>query len=517
MKKIIFILAFQCLCSQWGVSQSFQWTLTSHPYTSRGSSIIKKDHSNNVIVITQYGEPTSAGMYQYLKYALLSKYNISGTLLSRDTLRNYYVYDFAVSTDNSIYLTGYINEDTAYVANLTLTNFGGPPYGTSFIVRYFSNTNAGIIDHSKDSTGVLYNGQVVGLYSGANNSLYLYGSRNIANDGSKLFLAKYDPSAGYIFNSQVLNAAANQFCPGLAQDSSGNLYMAGILEGTAQFGATALSGNKFLAICDSSGNFTAATTIAGIQYASYAADPAGNIYLTGCPSGNPTTYLYKYNNAGILQWTKSFPNSGPGDVFADQAGNVYLTGSINSDGGAPQFDSYTLNGFGMYFIKFNPSDGRILWLQSIVNPGFYRGPIGTSIFSDGVGNIYTGGGYSDTTQFGATTLYSISAYPGPTGYLAKISDNEIVTNTKEFKNKSGLVLYPNPTQGVFTINYSAAEKGKLKLSITDSNGGVIYTETIYQFNGEFKKEIDLSNKAKGVYFIEVVTDGKKEVRRVVVE
>ncbi len=101
-------------------------------------------------------------------------------------------------------------------------------------------------------------------------------------------------------------------------------------------------------------------------------------------------------------------------------------------------------------------------------------------------------------------------------YLAKINFNtSIITGIKETENSSALIVYPNPTKETFQIIYSSSEKVKLQLNVLSSNGEIVYSDHIPEFQGEYKKTIDLSDKAKGVYFIEIIADKKKSVKKIV--
>ena len=76
--------------------------------------------------------------------------------------------------------------------------------------------------------------------------------------------------------------------------------------------------------------------------------------------------------------------------------------------------------------------------------------------------------------------------------------NGITTTVPFLPNETtGLVVYPNPGNGKFTVNASNAKQSKL--IITNILGESIYSS---QINSD-KTEIDLSNQPKGVYFIKV--------------
>lgn len=80
-----------------------------------------------------------------------------------------------------------------------------------------------------------------------------------------------------------------------------------------------------------------------------------------------------------------------------------------------------------------------------------------------------------------------------------ISKNSIVTNTVELANQK-LKIYPNPVSSELTVDLKSGEK-ILSLRITDMNGRILKKEESPASN-----KINVSNLARGIYFIQVKTD-----------
>jgi len=57
----------------------------------------------------------------------------------------------------------------------------------------------------------------------------------------------------------------------------------------------------------------------------------------------------------------------------------------------------------------------------------------------------------------------------------------------------------------FSLNASEYQQN-LKVRILNVIGEVIASEDLQQFIGEYTKQIDLTNNAKGIYFLEIETD-----------
>ncbi len=68
-------------------------------------------------------------------------------------------------------------------------------------------------------------------------------------------------------------------------------------------------------------------------------------------------------------------------------------------------------------------------------------------------------------------------------------------------------LYPNPTDGVFAITFSA-EPGPLTVSIADVNGKIVFRDHQENTSGQYKKDIDLRDVPQGNYIISVKQNDK---------
>jgi hypothetical protein len=83
--------------------------------------------------------------------------------------------------------------------------------------------------------------------------------------------------------------------------------------------------------------------------------------------------------------------------------------------------------------------------------------------------------------------------------------NDIILN-------SGFVVYPNPSNGVFTIDNQNNEP--YDVIVTDIVGKVVYNSVITNLTN---KSIDLSKVEAGVYSIEFENDGNSFVQKIIIE
>ncbi len=95
-----------------------------------------------------------------------------------------------------------------------------------------------------------------------------------------------------------------------------------------------------------------------------------------------------------------------------------------------------------------------------------------------------------------------------------ISNNVGVDDFMELDSK--IEIIPNPSNGIFNIHMSDVE-GEIVIRVLNPQGLLITTETITTTNSEVNKQVDLSELAKGVYFVEINTVEGKEVQKVVIK
>ncbi|MEZ4825885.1 MAG: T9SS type A sorting domain-containing protein [Bacteroidia bacterium] len=81
---------------------------------------------------------------------------------------------------------------------------------------------------------------------------------------------------------------------------------------------------------------------------------------------------------------------------------------------------------------------------------------------------------------------------------------------------NSMEVYPNPTQGAFTVNIELAKLDDLKLAIFDVNGRMVY-QTSKNSVSRFTENIDLSGFAAGIYTLKVATSQGVGYERVVVK
>jgi len=79
-----------------------------------------------------------------------------------------------------------------------------------------------------------------------------------------------------------------------------------------------------------------------------------------------------------------------------------------------------------------------------------------------------------------------------------LGTNEIAVNGDSFFN---MIAYPNPSSGIFSIEFSVPNDDPLTISIIDLKGSLVQQEKIDAPEGRFTYLLDLANNASGEYIV----------------
>ncbi len=78
------------------------------------------------------------------------------------------------------------------------------------------------------------------------------------------------------------------------------------------------------------------------------------------------------------------------------------------------------------------------------------------------------------------------------------------------------LIYPNPSNGLFTLTTTTNKLEKFNLTVRDVQGKLIYEEGI-SVNGAYRKDIDLSGLAKGVYYLHIQNEVASKVEKLIIQ
>jgi M6 family metalloprotease-like protein len=124
----------------------------------------------------------------------------------------------------------------------------------------------------------------------------------------------------------------------------------------------------------------------------------------------------------------------------------------------------------------------------------------------------SGGLWFASNWDGTTTIEQILGG----GNLVVNSNSSFRTTEEDLMFAHDLNVYPNPTQGHFTVYFNSIEDKPCTVRMIDSQGRVAISQVINASAGENILEYDLNNLAQGIYYFILDVDDNHEVFKVLV-
>ncbi len=136
-------------------------------------------------------------------------------------------------------------------------------------------------------------------------------------------------------------------------------------------------------------------------------------------------------------------------------------------------------------------------------------------FSNGTSSNDTSGTVTFTANNAGETVTVIAFGPCSSDTATFTFDVNQISVDEDFLNGT-LSIYPNPTRGLFNVEFATATATNVEISIVNMVGQVISNEVV-SVNGLYNNQFDLSDESAGVYFIKFTTEEGVLTERITVE
>lgn len=215
----------------------------------------------------------------------------------------------------------------------------------------------------------------------------------------------------------------------------------------------------------------------------------------GTTTGGTAPYTYSVNGSASTT-TTSYTGFAAGTypvVITDANGCTFSTSeTVGNTGTTPSTPTISQSGLDL---TSSSATGNQWYLDGVLIPG------ATSQL------------YSAT----ANGTYTVIVTTG--GCSSASSAPVVITSvgiTEAVNNPYGLLIYPNPNDGNFTISFNSSERANYKVEIVNSLGQLIFKEELKDFNGHYSKKMSVVEYGQGIYTISLTNSRNETVKKVVV-
>lgn len=137
------------------------------------------------------------------------------------------------------------------------------------------------------------------------------------------------------------------------------------------------------------------------------------------------------------------------------------------------------------------------------------------------GGIYSGDFVTEDMYFHPTEAgvgeYTIT-YTYEEGGCEGTADQTVTVvncvGVEEVAADVALEVYPNPSNGIFTVNIDAANFENAELKVVDMVGKVVYSLDNMTISGEKSIDINLSNNPAGIYFVQIKNEQQNVSKKI---
>jgi hypothetical protein len=366
----------------------------------------------------------------------------------------------------------------------------------------------------------------------------------IAGDTASMYLVKTNAQGNLLW--QKLLGAGNQvtdaYC--IKQTTDKGFIITGYTNGFGE-----INGDAFLLKTDSLANplFTKTYGYKGADWgnAVYETTDGGYViggsYSTDSSSNDIDAYIIKTNATGDTLWTRTFGGAGSdyGQSIKQTTDGGYILGGYTNSFGAGNYDAFIVktnaNGDSLFTKTFGgtgddeansvvqTTDGGYILVgqsNSFGKGGYDFYFVKTDVNGNSFCNETNVHSVKKTSKTIVTVVNALqntpnasqlnatpAVYMGATPTDACSSLGILASGVKQ----ASLHVFPNPTNGLFTVLLTTINAEKTKLYIQNILGEIVYTATTIT-----DKEINLQHLANGTYFLHIKATDKIYTEKIII-
>ncbi len=140
---------------------------------------------------------------------------------------------------------------------------------------------------------------------------------------------------------------------------------------------------------------------------------------------------------------------------------------------------------------------------------------GLSIALDSNNNIHIAGSFYSKADFDpGIGVFNLNTIGNWDAFITKLSGCSLTVEIPELnEDNHDINISPNPSQGIFTVNYKN-KTSDAKICVYDLLGNCVLRNITVK---ELNQRIDLGDQPGGIYFVEILLGGEKTTRKIIIK
>ena len=122
--------------------------------------------------------------------------------------------------------------------------------------------------------------------------------------------------------------------------------------------------------------------------------------------------------------------------------------------------------------------------------------------------------------FPANIIYTVTLTATNSCGVDSISQQVVMVSgvgIGEQSQEQKISVYPNPTSDLLTILFENKHSKTLEVKLVSADGKLIFIDQNNSFTGTYNKNISLNNNARGIYFLQIISDKQVSIQKVILE
>jgi hypothetical protein len=539
------VLLITVLVLLWEVSPAqtgeWMWFQDAGGVEYDGVSSIESDISGSLYVTGYYESPATFGSFMVPEHGYDDSYiaklsssgewqwvkDIGGVLFDRGTV-------IKVDNEGDVYAMGSVS---------ATVSFG--PYSIAcpqgYLALYIAKLNSSgdwqwvrqILVSTQTSSANIHNAVVLDdgsiCVSGGLSGTVNFGTHSITSYGNgDVYIAKIDADGNWLWVNHF-GGSGNDYCCGLASDSTDNIYIAGLFVGLSDFGTTELTSvgynDIFIAKCNADGTFGWAIQCGGSDEFEWlgnalAISQNDEIFFTGGFEGTATFGEYQLTSNGGMDivigkinldgnWIWVVNSGGSGSdtgrcITTDQQGYIYVSGDFQNVVSFGAEELTCISNTDIYLAQLDNS-GNYIWATQ-ASPMNWSAPNCMTV--DTQANVYIGGDYNSEFTLGNINMPD----PGEMNlFVAKFGIAVPVQDEVTPSPIGNVFAYPNPFSDQLQMAYETKNTPIYSAGIYNIRGQLVYKPEIDQSSRNFHAvwdgcDINGTRCAEGIYILKLMME-----------